>query len=228
MDETALLDELRRQVEELRASRARIAAIANSQRRDIERGLHDGVQQDLVVLAVKLQLAEDMAASDPVALRRLLVEMRQDVHDALEGVRELARGVYPTSLIDLGLAEALRGAVRSLGIPIEIEASNDRYPADIEATVYFCCLESLEPMSGVGAARGASLRVWAETGSVLFEVIVEAGSTARDVRVPDSVRIGLSDRMGAVDGTLTIIGEPGDLRIRGTIPLGPDRSATLG
>src|SRR5438876_4805643 len=98
----------RLEVEELRASRARVVAAADAERRRIERDLHDGVQQHLVALAVNLQLARQLADSDPEALRSLLDDLTRDVHEALESVRALARQVYPPLLLDRGLAEALR------------------------------------------------------------------------------------------------------------------------
>jgi signal transduction histidine kinase len=221
-DETAPRDELRREVGELRASRARIMARANGDRRDIERGLHDGVQQDLVALAVNLQLAQQLASSDLASLTRLLVEMRKDVGDALEGVGALVRGIYPPLLADLGVAAALRGAASVVGIPVRIEAKPERYPPDIEATVYFCCLEALETLARSGRAGRASLRVWREHESLLFEVVVEGGPGAHDERVLDSVRTGMNDRVGAVDGTLEVFVEPECTRVRGTISLGRD------
>jgi signal transduction histidine kinase len=227
MEETAPPDELRKTVEDLRASRARIMATANDQRRDIERGLHDGVQQELFALAVNLQLAEALAGSDPAALTTLYAEMRRDVHDAIEGVRTLARGVYPPLLADLGLGGALREMATKLGIAARIDPTLDRYATNIEATVYFCCLEAVET-SGAGDAPGATLHVWRERESLLFEVNRGSRPTRRDGDDFESVRTGMSDRIGALGGTLTVVEDSEQIRVRGEIPLGSDRSATLG
>src|SRR6266508_4113991 len=131
MHEAASLDKLRLEVEELRASRARVVAKADGERRRIERGLHDGVQQHLVALAVNLQLARELVGSDPSAAKTLLEEVGQDVRDALESVRALAYGVYPPLLLDRGLTEALRGAAAGAVIATRIEAETAaRYPPD--------------------------------------------------------------------------------------------------
>src|SRR2546425_5672749 len=103
-------EELRLQVEELQASRARVVAAADAERRRIERDLHDGAQQHLVALAVNLQLALQLADTDSAAAKALLEEMSADVREALDGVRELAEGIYPPLLLDRGLTDALKGA----------------------------------------------------------------------------------------------------------------------
>ena len=190
-------DDLRRELDAVRASRARLAAAADAERRRIERALHDGVQQDLIALAVNLQLAreEDGGAS--------LQAARRDVHDALDSVRMLAESVYPSLLIDRGLAEALRGAARTARLPTSVAAPEERYPPEIEAAVYFTCARALE----AAEARRASVRVWPERDSLLFEVAVEDGSVAASAE--------LGDRAGAVGGSLELT--PAGLR--GTIPL---------
>jgi signal transduction histidine kinase len=195
-------------------------AMANGARRDIERDLHDGVQQDLVALAVNLQLAEEVARSDLAALQGRLAEMRQDVHDAIEAVRRIARAVYPPMLTALGLAEALRGAAPGVGIPVRIEATADRYAADIEATVYFCCLDALQGVARVTPTGRAMVRIGRHGESITFEVSVEGIDAARVLGALDSVQIGMNDRVGAVGGTLTVAVGPEGTRISGTIPLG--------
>src|SRR5947207_4337724 len=141
------------EIEELRASRARVVEAADAERRRTERSLHDGVQQHLVALAVNLQLARQLAESDPEALKTLLDELTRDVHEALESVRALAREVYPPLLLDRGLAEALRSAASEAGAQVELETA-ERFPPELEAAVYFCCVELLRP--------GASIRVRVE------------------------------------------------------------------
>ena len=206
----------------LRASRARVMAAANDQRRDIERRLHDGVQQDLFALAVNLQLAEEVAGSDPAALKSLLGEMRQDVHDAIEGVRTLARGVYPPVLADLGLAAALRDVASGANIPVQSEARADRYPADVEAAVYFCCLEALQAVPPGGPVGRAMVRVWRDLESLLFEVTFEGGKAPRNETLLDGVATGMSDRVGALGGRVTVVAEADRTHLRGEIPLGGD------
>jgi hypothetical protein len=185
------------EIEELRASRARVLEAADAERRRTERSLHDGVQQHLVALAVNLQLARQLADTDPDALRALLDELTHDVHEALEGVRALARQVYPPLLLDLGLANALRSAAVEAGATVEVETSA-RFEPGAEAAVYFCCVELLRP--------GAHVRVWAEADALVFEAGAEPTAA-------------IADRLGAVGGTLSR--DAG--RLTGRVPLTPPR-----
>ena len=211
MDVAASPDELSREIGELRASRARVVAAADDERRRIERALHDGVQQDLVALAVNLQLARQLADSDPDALEKRLEEIAQDVRDALETVRDLAAGVYPPLLLDRGLADALRSAARSAAVRTRVEATADRYRADVEAAVYFSCVHALATVDSAGGAAQVTMRVWPENASLLFEVVVENGRLG--------ALTGADDRLGAVGGTLRVFSESGGARLLGTIPL---------
>jgi signal transduction histidine kinase len=217
MDEDVSLDELRREAEELRASRTRVMAAADGERRRIERGLHDGVQQHLVALAVNLQLARELAGSDPPAAKTLLEEISQDVRDALESVRALAYSVYPPLLLDRGLVDALRGAAAGLGIPTRVDAeTTERYPPDIEATVYFSCLEALQEAGRhAGPEARATVRVWPEQGALLFEVVLDGAAAKRS----ETPLTSMNDRVGAVGGQLSVSVEPGRTHVMGTIPL---------
>jgi hypothetical protein len=184
----------------LRASRARVVAAADEERRRVERSLHDGVQQHLVALAVNIQLVRQLAEADPTAAQRLLDEMARDVHEALESVRTLAHTIYPPLLVDRGLAEALRAAALEAGGGVRLDVTaTGRYDGAAEAAVYFGCVESL--------AEGASVRVWEGDGHLCFEV---AGD---NVRLDEASTAG--DRAGALDGTIEA--EPG--RVSGRVPL---------
>ena len=221
---TAPPDEPGRAAEMLRASRARVTASAIRQRRDIERRLHDGVQQDLIALAVSLQLAE-AASSEPAEMSRLLAEMRRDVHAAIEAIRSLARDVYPPLLADLGLAAALRGLVTGSGYAVELDVPADRFPEDAEATVYFSCLDVIR-LVGSSAAGGPvgppSVRVWREGESLLFEVAFPVASTPLRQAQLDAVSTAVTDRVGAAGGALTTSTDDASVRLRGAIPLGGD------
>ena len=188
------------EIEELRASRARVVEAADAERRRTERELHDGVQQHLVALAVNLQVARQLADSDPDALKELLDELTRDVHEALESVRALARQIYPPLLLDLGLANALRNAAVEAGASVEVEAAQ-RFEPTAEAAIYFCCVELLAP--------DARVRVWAEPDALLFEAIGEPTAA-------------IADRLDAIGGTLTTEGG----RLRGRVPLSPPRRDT--
>jgi signal transduction histidine kinase len=218
----ASLDELRVQAEERRASRSRVVAAADAERRRIERDIHDGAQQQLIALAVNLRVARELAQQDPAASRELLRQLGGDVRDTLEDVRALARGIYPPLLLDSGLAPALRAAAARAAIDVRIEIGTlGRHPADVEASVYFCCLEALQNAAKhAGGAACATLRVSAGSGLVRFEVADDG--VGFDPASPSDHGVGLqgmADRLGAVGGALTVASCPGrGTRISGSVP----------
>lgn len=133
-----------RLIEDLRASRQRLVAAQDAERRRLERNLHDGAQQQLVALAVRLRLARSTASKDLAEADRMLEQLEGDVTDALENLRELARGVYPPLLADQGLAAAIEAQARRSPVPVRVEADGiGRYPQELETAVYFCTLEAL-------------------------------------------------------------------------------------
>jgi signal transduction histidine kinase len=211
------------EVDELEASRARIIAAADAQRRRIERDLHDGAQQHLVALAVNLQVARQLADSDPDAAKALLEEIAADVREALESVRELAQGIYPPLLLDRGLAEALRAAASGAGVSARVEAPADRYPPDVEAAAYFCCLEALRNAAEhAGAGARATVHAWHEQAALHFEVVDDGVGFEQSVTRWGAGLSSISDRLGALGGRLTLSSEPGKgTRVSGTIPLAP-------
>jgi signal transduction histidine kinase len=127
--------------------------VSYAERRAFERALHDGVQQQLVALAVNLQLARDLCDNDADAVKPFLEELGHDVHTALDDARELANAIYPHVLADHGVVEALRAA----GVHV-VAQSVGRQPPDVEASVYFAC---------VGAP---SVRLWEEDGALRFQL----------------------------------------------------------
>jgi signal transduction histidine kinase len=215
-------DERGGDLETVRASRARIVAKATGQRRDIERRLHDGIQQDLVALAVNLQLAQEAAGSDPGELERLLGEMRRDVHEAIDGVRTLARVVYPALLTDMGLVKALRGLASGAEVVFQAELPADRYAADVEAAVYFSCLDALQAIPPGAADARTTLGLWRDRESVVFEVTFARGTPLRGGALLDTVAVAVDDRIGALGGTVNVFAEAERTHIRGAIPLGRD------
>ena len=169
-------------------------AAAAAERRRIERDLHDGTQQDLVALAVNLQLVQALAEDDLAAAKSLLDELLRDVQETLDGLRLLAHGVYPSLLPLRGLADALRT------VPIDTTGLT-RYPLKVEETVYFCCVELLHH-----AGASATGRVWQEAGSVCFAISGD---------IDDDDLSVVRDRVAALGGRVTTsAGET-----RGAIPL---------
>jgi signal transduction histidine kinase len=218
----ASLDELRIANEELRASRARIVATADQSRRQIERNLHDGAQQHLVALAVKLGLARQLIDGDKETLSALLEELRTDAQTTLTELRELAHGIYPPLLMDRGLGEALRAAANRSVLPTEVTADVERYPAELEAAVYFCCLEAMQN-AGKHAGEGShiEIRVHCDDHLLHFEVQDNgAGFDATSDAIQGHGFINMADRLGAIGGTLTVRSAPGaGTTIIGDIPL---------
>jgi signal transduction histidine kinase len=218
----ASLDELQLQADELRASRARVVAAADAERRRIERDLHDGAQQHLVALAVNLRLARELAESDPVGARAVLEQLGGDVHEALEEIRDLAHGIYPQLLVDRGLSEGLRSAVPRAPVRARLETGAiGRYRPEVEATVYFCCLEALQNVGKhAGADAQATVRVWEEQGGLRFEVADDGTGFDPRIEPRGSGLTNMSDRLGALGGRLSVFSASGDgTRVAGAVPL---------
>jgi len=210
------------EVLELGASRTRLVAETYAELRKIERDLHDGVQQHLVALAVNLQFARQLAETDPPALASVLEELARDVREALEGVRELAHEIYPPLLLDRGLLDAIGAAASAAAIPTRVEpASLARYPDDLEATVYFCCVDALRGWAS-GTVEGATVRIWQDGPSLNFEVVHDGEDLDPHDVLPVSRVNSMQDRIGAVGGRLSVTASlASGTRVSGTIPLGP-------
>jgi signal transduction histidine kinase len=202
-------DVLRREIEELRASRERLALANDADRRSLERALHDGVQQLLVGFAANLEIAARSIDADPAVAKQLLAETRRGASQALEESRRLADRIYPPLLEAGGLGVALRAAAASADVPIRIDvAPNAAYPPEIAGAVYFCCLVFLE---GVEAGTPVTVRVGDEAGTLTFEIVAEG-----DV---DAERLPIRDRVEAFGGRLTIEGSDDQTRAVGSLPL---------
>ncbi|HKD95846.1 MAG TPA: GAF domain-containing sensor histidine kinase, partial [Gaiellaceae bacterium] len=217
----ASLDELREQADELRASRARVVSAADAERRRIERDLHDGAQQYFAGMAVNLLAARGLVDADPEKAKVILDELHRSTQEALEGFRDLSHGIYPPLLQDRGLAEALADAARRAPIPTRVETSSlRRFDPEVEATVYFCCLEALQN-AGKHAGRGAhaSVRVREHEGGLLFEVLDDGAGLAPHYRRGAGLT-NMQDRLGAIRGELRIESAPDHgTKVIGTIPL---------
>jgi signal transduction histidine kinase len=218
----ASLDQVRRQSEELRASRARVVSAGDAERRRIERDLHDGAQQRLVALIANLRLARELARSDPAEGFEVLEGLGTMGQEALTELRELAQGIYPPLLADRGLPDALAAAALRAPLDARVDVRvNDRQPADVEATVYFCCLEALQNVSKhAGAGATAAVRV-VETGDWLrFEIADDGLGFEPETHAFGAGLTNMADRLGALGGTLTIESDPArGTQLVGAIPL---------
>jgi len=224
MLENARLEaDLRASVADLRASRARLASAADAGRREIERNLHDGAQQRLVALRMRLADAEAQVVSDD-ELRRSLGELGADTEETIDELRSLAHGVYPAVLVDHGLASALASVAGRSPLPVRVEtALPDRFAPAIEAAVYFCCLEAIQNAAkhaGVGATVTVSVR--AHAGRVAFEI--RDDGVGFDVHDVHDVHGGhgltnLNDRVAAVGGDVHVAsGHGAGTTVRGNVP----------
>jgi signal transduction histidine kinase len=210
------LDRLRREIAELRASRERLVLAADADRRTIERDLHEGVQQHLVALAVKLQLAAQLIDADPAAAIALYAEMERDVQQALDETARLAQRIY-LPLLETALAAALRAALVDSGIPASVDVTAEAScPPEVARTVYLCCLETLEH---IGAGARATVKVRGDESALSFEVVGESAGSSAAIRSDEGLDL-IRDRVEALGGQLTIRSKPGGgIRVSGSLPL---------
>jgi signal transduction histidine kinase len=216
-----LTAELRARLEELQRSRERLVAAQDEERRRIERNLHDGAQQQLIALAVKSRLAQQLAARDPPKSGELLSDIQRDAEAALEDLRDLARGIYPPLLADQGLGAALEAQARKASIPVTIEVIDGaRYPQAIEAAVYFCCLEALNNVAKYAEASRATVRIARDDGRLRFEVEDDGRGFDIESTTHGTGLQGMADRLDALGGRFEVITTPGvGTTVAGTVVL---------
>jgi signal transduction histidine kinase len=208
-------------VEDLRASRKRIVAAADERARALERNIHDGAQQQLVALTVKLRLAQGLVPRDPERAEAMLAELQTEAQTALEDLRDLARGIYPPLLADKGLREALEAQARKTHLPVRIDADGvGRYPQEVEAAVYFCTLEALQNVSKYANASSVDVLLRQRDGDLAFE-IRDDGVGFDVTAARGSGLSNMRDRLDALGGDLDVRSEPGrGTLVRGRVPLG--------
>jgi signal transduction histidine kinase len=215
-----------RLIEELRASRQRLVAAQDEERRRIERNLHDGAQQQLVALAVQLKLARTMLDRDPPRVGDMLEALQVSATEAIEDLRDLARGIYPPLLADKGLEAALEAQARKSSVPVVLETGEiGRYPRDVESAVYFCALESLNNVAKYAEASRAVVRLAKSNGHLTFTVTDDGRGFDPDSNVDGTGLQGMADRLDAIGGKLDVSSAPGTgTTVTGRVPV--DEGAT--
>jgi signal transduction histidine kinase len=216
-------------IEDLRASRQRLVAAQDEERRRLERNLHDGAQQDLVALAVKAQLADITVDEDPAQARHILGELKADAAGALENLRDLARGIYPPLLADLGLAAALSAQAAKSPLPVTVDADGiGRFPQATEAAVYFCCLEALQNTAKYAHATQARICLQAQNGTLRFTVSDDGAGYDTSHTPLGSGQRNMADRLAALGGRLEVRSAPSlGTTIAGRLPV-PSRTPAGG
>jgi signal transduction histidine kinase len=192
-------------LEDLRASRKRIVTAQDERARALERNIHDGAQQQLVALTVKLRLAQGLVSKDPAKAEAMLGDLQSETQTALEDLRDLARGIYPPLLADKGLPEAIRAQGRKAALPIRVESDGvGRYDQDVEAAVYFCALEALQNASKYANASTVSIRLDQRDGWLEF-AIEDDGAGFDPAATPSGTGLqNMTDRLEALGGTIEV------------------------
>jgi signal transduction histidine kinase len=206
----ALTADLRRRLEELERSRKRLVAAQDEERRRLERNLHDGAQQQLVAIGVRLRLADQMVDRDPAKAHEMLAEVQTESQEAIDALRDLARGIYPPILADRGLVAALEAQARKSHVPVEIRGSGiGRYPQEIEAATYFCVLEALQNVAKYAGASRTTVTLAQEDGSLRFEVSDDGAGFDPSTVAKGSGLQNMEDRLAALGGSVTVESSPG-------------------
>jgi signal transduction histidine kinase len=217
-----LTDDLLQRLDELRASRQRLVRAQDGERRRLERDIHDGAQQHLVALKVRLSLAEMLITKDPEKARAAIIQLKADADEALSTVRDLARGIYPPLLAEQGLTAALESQARKATLPVNVEAIGiRRYSQAVEATVYFCVLEALQNVQKYADATIATVRIRTDEGSVHFEVEDDGKGFDPTTAKRGAGLTNIRDRLDALGGELELESAAGSgTRLTGHLPIG--------
>jgi signal transduction histidine kinase len=213
------ITERKLQQRELEESRARIVEAQDDARRRLERNLHDGAQQRLVALSLSLRLAQAQLHTNPDGAEHLLEASREELAQALEELRELARGIHPAVLTDRGLPDALEALAARTPLPVELETPAERLPGPVEAAAYYVVSEALANVAKYANASSVSVQISQLNGSAMVKV-ADNGVGGADPERGSGLR-GLADRLSALRGTLSVTSPPGEgTCIKAEIPLG--------
>ncbi|MGE5689872.1 MAG: PAS domain S-box protein [Pseudomonadota bacterium] len=209
--------ERRRHEEEVRESRARIVAAADEARQRLERNLHDGAQQRLVAVLLSLRLARGRAGGEPQTAAALDAAIAE-LSEAVDELRELARGIHPAVLTERGLAAAVTGIADRVPLPVAVHVTTTRHPARVEAAAYYVVSEALANVAKYAQASSASIRITDGSARLAVEVR-DDGVGGADAAAGSGLR-GLADRVAALDGTFEVESPPGGgTCVRAELPL---------
>jgi signal transduction histidine kinase len=220
MRNVALAEQLMDTIDELRASRQRLVTAQDERAKQLERNLHDGAQQQIVALTVKLRLLGQLMDRDVDKAKSMASDLQADATDALEQLRDLARGIYPPLLADQGLVAALEAQARKASVPTEVRSDGiGRYPQDIETAVYFCVLEALNNVAKYAEATRAEVSLAQIDGHLRFVVVDDGtGFDMAETSFGTGVQ-GMADRLDAIGGALQVVSRKGEgTTIEGQIP----------
>ena len=204
LENERLAAQVRAQLEEVRASRSRIVDAADAERRRIERDLHDGAQQRLVALAMRL----DQAREGTVGAAALIDSTTAELLTAIKEVRDLAHGLHPTILTDAGLGAAVDALAERTPFPVMASVTEDRFPTEVEVTAYYVIAEGLTNIARYADATEARVDVAALDGR-LQVMVADNGRGGADPTAGSGLR-GLADRLAAVGGDFSVVSAPGN------------------
>jgi len=212
--------ELLARLDDLRASRQRLVTAQDEERRRIERNLHDGAQQYLIALKMKVGLAEGVAGPESKA-RPILAQLKHDADEAIDNLRELARGIYPPLLASDGLGAALRAQASRFSVPIDLDVGDvPRQPREVESAIYFCCLEALQNVAKYADASRVKLQVCTADSSLAFSIEDDGNGFDPATVVRSSGLQNMRDRLEALGGSLEVRSAPGTgATVKGRVPL---------
>ncbi len=213
-----LNEQLLARLEELQASRQRVLTAQYQARRQLERDLHDGAQQQLVALKVKISLAERIATEEKV--KKFLSQLQKEADDTLQTLRDLARGIYPPLLADKGLVVALTAQANKNPLPVNVEGDVGRYGQEVEAAVYFCCLEALQNIAKYAGECEVWIKLSSDVESLSFEVRDNGAGFESATVMPGHGLENMSDRLDALGGRVVVTSKVGEgTTVTGKVPV---------
>ena len=189
--------------DELRAARRRVIEAADAARARLTRDIHDGAQQEFVRGLVDLQLAQEHWSKDPERARRLADAAMREIEAGIETLRELAAGIHPAVLSDFGLAAALEELAAAAPLPMSLHVDDVQLAPNVEASLYFFCSEALTNVVKHAAAQSVSVRITASSSELTIE-IRDDGVGGAQIGNGGTGLVGLTDRIGALDGSLAV------------------------